>query len=70
MKKEILTTKLLKKEIIEKNQSAIQIVSDYSKVADIIERSHLAMGKKVTFKVSTSSTVNEKLNPNVFASTH
>ena len=70
MKKEILTTKLLKKEIIEKNQSAIQIVSDYSKVADIIERTHLAMGKKVTFKVSSSSTLNEKLNTNVFASTH
>ncbi len=70
MEKEILTTKLLKKEIIDKNKSAIQIVTDYSKVADIIERTHLAMGKKATFKVTTSSTVNEKLNLNVFASTH
>lgn len=70
MEKEILTTKLLKKEIIDKNKSTIQIVTDYSKVADIIERTHLAMGKKATFKVTTSSTVNEKLNLNVFASTH
>ncbi len=70
MQKEILTTKLLNKEIIDKNNSAIQIVTDYCKVVDIIERTYLAMGKKATFKVSSSSTVNEKLNPNVFASTH
>ncbi len=70
MEKEILTTKLLKKEVIDKNKSAIQIVADYFKVADIIERTRLAMGKKATFKVSTSSTINGKLNPNVFASTH
>ena len=70
MKEEILTTKLLKREITDKNKSAIQIMMDYAKVADIIQRTHLAMGKKATYKVSTSSTVNEKLNPNVFASTH
>jgi|GEM_PF-3979936 hypothetical protein len=38
MEKEILTTKILKKEIIEKNKSVIQIVTDYYKVADILER--------------------------------
>jgi hypothetical protein len=70
MEKEILTIKLLKKEIIDKNKSAIKIVADYSKVADIIERTHLAIGKRAIFKVSTSTTFNEKLNLNVFASTH
>jgi hypothetical protein len=65
-----LTTKLLSKEVTEKNQAAIEIVASYSKAANIIERTYLAMGKKSTFKVSTSSTINEKLNTNVFASTY
>ncbi len=70
MEKEILTTKILKKEIVEKNKSVIQIVTDYYKVADIIERTYVAMGRRATFRVSTSSTFNQKLNLNVFASTH
>ena len=69
-KEKILTTKLLNREVSEKNQAAIEIVAYYSKVADIIERTHLAMGKKVSFKASTSSTINEKLNTNAFASTY
>ncbi len=70
MEKEILTTKLLKKETIEKNKSVIQTVTDYYKVADIIDRTYVAMGKKATFRVSTSSTFNQKLKLNVFATTH
>lgn len=67
---EILTTKLLNKEVTEKNQAAIEIIAYYSKVADIIERTYFAMGKKAAFKISISSTINEKLNTNVFAATH
>ena len=69
-KKKILTTTFLNKDVVEKNQVAIEIVTYYSKVAEIIERTRFAMGKKVSFKVSTSSTINEKLNTNVFAKTH
>lgn len=69
-KKEILTTKLLAKEILDKNQSALDIVDYYSKVTDIIERTYLAMGKKQSFRISSSSTINEKLKSNVFSSTH
>jgi hypothetical protein len=70
MEKEILTTKLLKKEIIDKNECAIRIFSDYIKVIDIIERTYVAMGRKATYKVINSSTVNGKFNPHVLASTH
>ena len=65
-----ITTKLLNKEAVENNQVAIEFVTYYSKVADIIERTYLAMGKKTAFKISTSSTINQKLNTNVFAATH
>ena len=69
-KKGILTTTLLNKDVVEKNQVAIEIVTRYSKAADIIERTRYAMGKKASFKVSNSSTINEKLNTNVFATTY
>lgn len=66
----MLITQILHKDIIDKNRCAIQMVTDYAKVAGIIERTHTAMGKKATFKVSTSSTFNPKLNIDVFASAH
>jgi len=69
-KKEILTTTLQNKDVVEKNQVAIENVTYYSKAVDVIERTRYAMGKKVSFKVSTSSTINQKLNRNVFATTH
>ena len=69
-RKIFLTTTLQNKDAVEKNQVAIEIVTCYSKAADIIKRTHFAMGKKTSFKVSTSSTINEKLNTNVFATTH
>lgn len=69
-KKEIITTKLLSKEAAEKNKTALEIVELYSKASDIIERTHIAMGEKTSFRVTSSSTINEKLKTNVFASTH
>jgi hypothetical protein len=49
---------------------ASEILDYYSKVADIIDRTYTAMGKKSSFRIVSSSTVSEKLNTNVFASTH
>ena len=68
--KESLTTKILSKEIVRKNKRALDIVSYYSKVSEIIERTHIAMGKKSSFKTQSSSTKNQKLNTNAYASTH
>lgn len=69
-KKEILTTKLLSKEVIEKNKTALDIVDFYNKFFDIIERTHIAMGRKISYRVVNSSTKNQKLNTNAYASTH
>lgn len=68
--KENITTKLLSKEVVEHNNAAIDIVNFYTKVADIIERTHIAMGKKSSYKIASSSTKNQKLNTNVCASTN
>ncbi len=69
LKKEIMTTKFLSKEIVDKNKVALDIMNFYTKVSDIIERTHIAMGKKSSYKVASSSTKNQKLNTNVCAST-
>ena len=68
--KENITIKLLSKEVVEQNKLALDMVDFYSKVSDIIERTHIAMGKKSSFKIASSSTTNQKLNTNVCASTN
>ncbi len=68
--KENLTSQILPKEIIDQSQSAMELLKYYSKVSDIIERTHIAMGKKSAFKIESSSTKNLKLNTNTYGSTH
>lgn len=68
--KENITTKLLSKEVVEQNEVALDMVNFYTKVSDIIERTHIAMGKKSSFKIASSSTKNQKLNTNAYAPTH
>ena len=60
----------LSKDALLKNQSTFTILESYSHVSDIIERTHKAMGKKSSYKTSNSNTISEKLNLNVFCSTH
>jgi hypothetical protein len=67
---ENLTSQILPKEIVEQSQSAIEMVKYYAKVSDIIERTHIAMGKKSAFKIESSSTINQRLNTNLYGSTH
>jgi hypothetical protein len=69
-KNENITTKILAKEVVDQNKVALDILDFYSRVTDIIERTHVAMGKKSTFKISSSSTKNQKLNTTAYASTY
>jgi|GEM_PF-826162 hypothetical protein len=69
-KKTALTTELLDKDTIEENTDALEIMNFYFQVSSIIERTHIAMGKKVSYKLSATSTTSEKLNTNAFSSTH
>jgi hypothetical protein len=69
-KKENLTTTLLAKDVIEKNKTALDIVNLHGKVSDIIERTHIAMGRKSSYKIAISSTKDQKLNTKACATTH
>jgi len=68
--KESLTSKILPKDVMDKSQTALNLVRYFSQVSDIIERTHIAMGKKSVFKIESSSTKNQKLNTNSYGSTH
>lgn len=68
--KENLTSKVLPNEIVEQSKLTIEMVNNYAKVADIIKRTQIAMGKKKTFRIKNSSTANQKLNTNGYGSTH
>ena len=65
--KENITAKLLSKEVVEQNKTALEMMNFYTKVSDIIERTHIAMGKKNSYKIAISSTKNQKLNTHVCA---
>lgn len=69
-KKDSITIQLLSKEVVEQNKVALDIVGFYSKVSDIIERTHVAMGKKKSYKLTNSTTKNQKLHTNAYASTY
>ncbi|OGU56445.1 MAG: hypothetical protein A2X64_03270 [Ignavibacteria bacterium GWF2_33_9] len=67
---ELLSTKILSKEILNNNKKAFDIVEYYSNVSSIIERTKIALGKKRNYRLSSSSTNTEKIDNKLYASTH
>lgn len=65
-----ITTILLSKDVSERNAKALDIVNLHKKVSNIIERTHIAMGRKSSYKIAISSTKDQKLNTNACANTH
>lgn len=65
-----LLSKILPKEVLEQNQTAIEYLDRYRKTISILERTHAAMGKKVVYKSSSGSSVSGSLNLNANGSTH
>jgi hypothetical protein len=67
---ENIITRLLSEEVTEQNKLALEIVNYYTKVSDIVERTHVAMGRKNSYRVDIATTKNQKLNTNAYSSTH
>jgi len=65
-----ITSELVDNESVFINKATMQSVDFYAKTMEIIERTQFAMGRKKPICYATSSTLNEKLNTNVFATTH
>jgi hypothetical protein len=67
---ENIITRLISEEVAEQNKLALDMVNYYTKVSDIVERTHVAMGRKNSYRVEIATTKNQKLNTNAYASTH
>ena len=65
-----ITSELVDNESVFINKATMQSVDFYAKTMEIIERTQFAMGRNKPICYATSSTLNEKLNTNVFATTH
>lgn len=65
-----LTSKVVSKEILDKNQAAFEFLDRYKKTVSIIERTSAALGKKVVYKSTSGSSINGNLNLNAIGTTH
>lgn len=57
-----LITKVASKKVLEKNAEALKFYDHYKKASDLMERTDIALGKKMTFKSETGSTLNIEIN--------
>ncbi len=57
-----LISRVASKKVLEKNAEALRSYDYYKKTSDLIERVDVALGRKVTFKTDTSSTLNFEIN--------
>ena len=58
------------KEDVDANARVLEIYDTYDKVSGILERTHIAMGKKRKFVMSSSSSGSEKIVAHASPSTH
>lgn len=65
-----MTSKIVSKEVIDKNQAAFEFLARYKKTISIIERTSAALGKKVVYKTTSGSSINGNLNLNSIGTTH
>lgn len=53
-----LISKIASKKVLKQNSEALKSYDDYKKTADILDRVDIALGKKLTFKTFSNSTLN------------
>jgi len=57
-----LIYKVIPKKVLEKNLEALESYGYYKKTLDLIEKVNIVLGRRPTFKIDTSSTLNFKVN--------
>jgi hypothetical protein len=64
-----LIYKVAPKKVLGKNLEVLKTYDDYKKTLDIIEKVNIVLGRRPTFKIDTSSTLNFKINYHGVSST-
>lgn len=57
-----LIYKVAPKKVLEKNLEVLKSYDHYKKTLDLIEKVNIVLGRRPTFKIDTSSTLNFKIN--------
>jgi hypothetical protein len=57
-----LVYRVAPKKVLEKNLEALKSYDHYKKTLDLIEKVNIVLGRRPTFKIDTSSTLNFKIN--------
>lgn len=57
-----MINKVASKRVLDQNAIALKTYDIYKKTADIIERAEFASGKRVSYEIAISSTMNFKIN--------
>jgi hypothetical protein len=57
-----LIYKVASKKVLEKNLEVLKSYDHYKKTLDLIEKINIVLGRRPTFKIETSSTLNFKVN--------
>jgi hypothetical protein len=57
-----LIYKVASKKVLEKNLEVLKSYDHYKKTLDLIEKVNIVLGRRPTFKIETSSTLNFKVN--------
>lgn len=65
-----LVSKVVSKEVLDKNQSAVEYFDKYKKMVAVYERTSAALGRRIVYKTSSSSSINGKININANFTTH
>ena len=53
-----LMSKIASKRVLKQNTEALKSYDDYKKTVDLIDRADVALGRKLTYKSATGSTLN------------
>jgi len=64
-----LIYKVAPKKVLEKNLEVLKSYDHYKKTLDLIEKVNIVLGRRPTFKIDTSSTLNFKINYHGISST-
>lgn len=65
-----LSSKIVSKEILDANNATFDILEKYKRTIGILERTNVALGKKMVFESTSGSSINGNINLNTLGRTH
>ena len=65
-----LMEKIISKEVLDKIQASFEYLDRYKETIGILERTNIALCKKIVYKLTSGSSINGNINRNVIGATY